>query len=144
VRPTSHPVRIALVLLLAGSLLAACGGDTEGEEAGAPSAGVAADQTVEVRMLDIKFEPADITVPAGKSIRFVFKNDGKLLHNAAFGDEATQQAVGDGKARRDGPEVSPNQSKDYVRTFSSPGTLVIGCHVAGHFEAGMKIRLTVV
>jgi uncharacterized cupredoxin-like copper-binding protein len=98
---------------------------------------------VEIRMVDLAFKPDAVSVKAGTNVRFVFKNDGSLDHNAAFGDEATQQAVESGKQQRDGVAASPNQTKDYTRRFDSPGTLIIGCHVAGHYAAGMKVRLTI-
>src|SRR5205085_1046896 len=103
----------------------------------------AADQTVEIRMVDIGFKPDAVTVKSGTTVRFVFKNDGDLEHEAAFGDEATQQAVESGKQKRDGIAASFNQTKDYVRRFDAFGSLIIGCHIAGHYAAGMKVRLTV-
>ena len=94
-------------------------------------------------MVDLAFKPDAITVKAGTTVRYVFTNDGQLAHEAAFGDEAAQRAVGSGKAKRDGPEVGPNKTKDYIRTFTTPGALLVGCHIPGHYEAGMRIRLTV-
>ncbi|MFN2504621.1 MAG: multicopper oxidase domain-containing protein, partial [Acidimicrobiales bacterium] len=60
-----------------------------------------------------------------------------------FGDEAHQQAVETGKAERQGVEVGPNGTRDYVRTFTQPGTLIIGCHQLGHYQQGMRMRLVV-
>ena len=133
-------------MLLAGALAASCGGNgsTNGDASTPTTAGAGpADQTVEIRMADIAFKPDAVTVKSGTTVRFVFKNDGDLDHEAAFGDEATQQAVESGKQKRDGIAASPNQTKDYVRRFDVPGSLIIGCHIAGHYAAGMKVRLTV-
>ncbi|MGH9224623.1 MAG: cupredoxin domain-containing protein [Acidimicrobiales bacterium] len=131
------------ILLVTAFLAASCGGDADDEGASGPTSSVPVDQTVEVSMVDIAFKPEAISVKAGTTVRFVFTNDGQLPHEAAFGDEATQDAVASGKAKRDGPEVGPNKTKDYIRTFTTPGSLVIGCHIPGHYAAGMKIRLTV-
>jgi len=133
-------------LFLAAALVTSCGSDAA-NDASAPTTAAggagSADQTVEIRMVDIAFKPDAVTVKSGTTVRFVFKNDGDLDHEAAFGDEATQQAVESGKQKRDGIAASPNQTKEYVRRFDAPGSLLIGCHVAGHYAAGMKVRLTI-
>ncbi len=105
---------------------------------------MAVDETIEIAMDDFVFKPATVTVRAGTPVRFRFKNEGAVVHDAAFGDDAVQKAVEDGKAERDGPDVRPNKSKDYVKTFSQPGQLIIGCHQPGHYQQGMLARLTVV
>jgi len=133
---------VAILLVLA-VMAGACGGDDGEGGAGGPTSSVPVDQTIEVSMVDIGFKPAAITVRSGTSVRFVFTNDGQLPHEAAFGDEATQQALAAGKAERDGPAVGPNKTRDYVRTFTTAGTLLIGCHVPGHYAAGMRIVVTV-
>ena len=101
------------------------------------------DQTIDVTMVDVAFRPDTITVKAGTTVRFRFHNDGNLVHDATFGDEATQKAVEDGKAKRDGPEVGPKKTAEVVKTFAQPGQLIIGCHQPGHYQQGMLIRLNV-
>lgn len=136
-------VHRALVAVAVGALVlatAGCGGDDGGEET-RPTA--AADQTVEIAMVDIGFEPEEVTVKAGTSVRFRFNNEGRIVHDATFGDEAHQQAVETGKAEREGVEAGPNDTADYVRTFTQPGTLIIGCHQPGHYQQGMRMRLVV-
>ena len=127
-------------------LAAACGSDVD-DEAGAGSgsdtSAVPADETINVEMADIKFKPDTLTVKSGTTVRFVFKNTGDLDHEAAFGDEATQQAVESGRQKRVGPLVGPNGTRTWVQRFDAPGSLIIGCHLAGHYEAGMKIRVTI-
>lgn len=135
----------AAAALCALALAASCGGADEGSngQSAPTTAAGPVDETIDISMTDIAFKPTTLTVKAGTTVRFVFKNNGDLDHNAAFGDEATQQAVESGKQARDGIAASPNQTKAYTRRFDGPGSLIIGCHVAGHYEAGMKIRLTV-
>ena len=134
--------RRAALVLVAVLAATSCGGDAE-EESSGPTSSVPVDQTVEISMVDIAFKPDAVTVKAGTTVRFVFTNDGVLPHEAAFGDDATQQALESGKAKRDGPEVGPNKTKDYIKTFTTAGSLIIGCHVPGHYSAGMKVRVTV-
>lgn len=134
----------AAVLAVAAT---ACGAGGAGPAAG-PTSSVAdqtveVSQTVEISMIDHAFRPEEVRVKAGTTVRFVFANDGRVVHDATFGDEAHQQAVASGRARRDGVILNPRQTGDYVRTFSTPGILLIGCHQAGHYRAGMKARLIV-
>ena len=133
--------RLLLVMAL-GLAMAGCGSGSGGAGTTTTS-GEPVDQTVEIRMVDVAFKPDTVTVKAGTKVRFVFTNDGQLVHEAAFGDEAAQAAVESGKQPRDGPQVGINKTVSVVRTFSTPGNLLIGCHVAGHYAAGMKVRLTV-
>ncbi|MGH9281060.1 MAG: cupredoxin domain-containing protein [Acidimicrobiales bacterium] len=136
-------VRRALVLVLAAGLLTtACGGD-EGDSGTASSDNVPADQTVEVGMVDLAFEPTALTAKSGTTVRFVFRNEGALPHQAYFGDEAVQKNLADGKGKPVGVEVGPGQTKSFVHRFDQPARLLIGCHVPGHYTAGMKARLTV-
>ncbi len=132
---------VAAALALA-ALAAACGGEAGGGEA-APASPVVADQTVEVAMVDLAFRPEEVRVKAGSSVRFVFTNKGRLVHDASFGDEAHQQAVASGREKRNGVAVNPNKARDVVRTFDTPGTVLVGCHQAGHYAAGMKLRVVV-
>ena len=130
---------LATALLLAAT---SCGGD-DSDTPAATDPAVPADQTVEVTMDDFKFEPASITVRPGSTVRFRFRNEGVAVHDAAIGDEAFQKAVADGKAERDGPVVQPNKTRDYVKTFSQPGQVLIGCHQPGHYQQGMVARVIV-
>lgn len=141
---------LALALVAAGcgtgsGTVGGSGGDASGSTAStaATSPSGPVDNTINLTMVDVAFKPTTVTVKAGTTVRFVFKNDGDIEHEAAFGDEATQAAVESGKAKRDGPSVNPHQTKDYVRRFDAPGALVIGCHVAGHYAAGMKVQLKI-
>jgi uncharacterized cupredoxin-like copper-binding protein len=131
-----------LALLAVLALVATgCGGAEDDDPVVANTAPV--DDTIEIKMVDVAFEPDVISVRAGTTVRFVFPNDGRAVHDATFGDEATQEAVADGKEKRQGVEVGPNNTKEYVYTFSQPGTLIIGCHQPGHYRQGMKVRVNV-
>ncbi len=39
--------------------------------------------------------------------------------------------------------VEPGQTAELTFSFAAPGDLLIGCHEAGHYEAGMRARLIV-
>lgn len=93
------------------------------------------------------FTPETLSVQEGETIRFVFANRDTVFHEALFADEETQDrhgqhhAGGHGEAAR--VEVSPGQSAELAYSFERAGSLLIGCHEPGHWEAGMKAVITV-
>lgn len=164
-----------LVLALVG--LSACGDDGDsGTDAGTPlgvseedAVGTEANpRTVEVEMVDNAFEPTEVEVAAGETVRFVFSNTGAVVHDAVIGDEAAQEEHEDemraaeetttsegemggmdhGSTAEEGDDeatitVEPGEEGEIVHTFESSGELLIGCHEAGHYAAGMKVAVDV-
>lgn len=107
---------------------------------------------IEVDLQDaMKIVPDPIEVPAGVPVTFVVHNSGTVEHEFVIGDEAVQveheaEMAGGGMAH-DEPNaifVEPGQTKELVYTFESAGETLAGCHVPGHYPAGMKatIRIT--
>ena len=150
-------------MLIAAAVLAlvtaACGGgdDNPAMEMESPGA-----KTVEIKMVDIAFEPKSIEVKAGERIEFVFENRGAIAHDAFIGDSAAQAeheremraaeggsasdtTAGHGMGGGDGDKltVEPGKTGRLTYTFNRPGTLEIGCHQPDHYAAGMKIAVTV-
>ncbi|MCL6641156.1 MAG: hypothetical protein K6T92_07255 [Candidatus Rokubacteria bacterium] len=39
--------------------------------------------------------------------------------------------------------VEPGATKELTVTFPNPGTILAGCHVAGHYLAGMKATIEI-
>lgn len=115
----------------------------------------AAPRVVEVAMLDtFAFEPDALTVQAGETVRFVLHNRGVLPHDFTVGDEMAQRhheeemmhggGHGHGEAAN-AVLVEGGQTDELVITFpATPVEWLIGCHVAGHYAAGMHGTLSVV
>ena len=134
-------------------LLSACaGGDSEGgSENAAPT------RTIPIEMTDIAFSPSAVTVKKGEEVRFVFTNKGAVQHDAFVGSEVeqsaheAQMAAGDeemegmhhGDSVESAVTVQPGESEEIVTTFASRGEQIIGCHEPGHYDAGMKVAVTV-
>jgi uncharacterized cupredoxin-like copper-binding protein len=76
-------------------------------------------------------------------------NAGALPHEFVIGDASTQLAhenemsAGRMAGEPNAVEVPAGQTVRLVYTFGQPGTLEIGCHVAGHFAAGMRGTITI-
>jgi uncharacterized cupredoxin-like copper-binding protein len=149
--PRSILVAVAGVALVA----AACGDDN-----GNTSAGSGDDvRTVEIDMVDNAFEPETLQVAQGEAVRFVFNNSGEVAHDAYIGDRDAQadheaeMREGDDDDAHDGGHgedegenavtVDPGDTEELTYTFDDTGTLEVGCHQPGHYDAGMKITVEV-
>jgi uncharacterized cupredoxin-like copper-binding protein len=145
-----------LTVLAAGTLmfsvLAACaddandvGGDTLTVDDGLP--------VIEVEMTDMAFAPATIDVKAGETVRLRFHNGGLAVHEAVIGDLALQEEhaeemTGSAMQHGDSGEAEPlvvavGDTGDIVYTAGAAGTLIIGCHQPGHWDAGMRADLSI-
>lgn len=80
------------VLTLSAASAALAGGGHAQEDIGKPGLVSAADRTIEVRMGDTFFEPHDIDIKSGETVRFVLKNEGTLLHEFNIGKAAAHAA----------------------------------------------------
>ena len=156
---------LTVVMLLGASLiLAACGGGEDQQSAAAAGApppggmavgylGYAEDvgRTIEVTATDeMDYDPSSISVTQGETIRFVVTNEGKLPHEFALGDEASQKEHEDEMAMggmvHDHPfsvYLGPGETGELIWTFANAGTFSYACHVPGHFDAGMEAPLVV-
>lgn len=147
-------------LVAAGALLAAgCGSPAHtGHGAGTPNGSASAAPTViEVSMTELAFAPARIEVPRGVPVQLRVTNDATVAHELLIGDEEAQRAAeeemraGDMAGMHDhghGHDVpyvylEPGETGVVEHTFDDAGELLIGCHVAGHWAAGMRGTLEV-
>jgi uncharacterized cupredoxin-like copper-binding protein len=135
-------------------VLVACGSDTS-------TAKPNDDGVVEITMKDSRFVPNRIEVEAGERVMFRFTNDGALVHEAFIGTMAEQQAhandVGMGHGSMSTPKTStpdpdmgelmvtvdPGKRSELTYTAADAGTVLIGCHQPGHWDAGMRATVDV-
>ena len=135
--------------------VAACSTGASGASApaGSPAASPVGNGTrIEVKLTDsLRIEPTAIAVPAGVPVTFVITNSGGTDHEFYLGDEAAQaehekEMVAMGGMGHDEPEgiaVKPGQTRELTYTFAQSGQTLAGCHVAGHYGAGMKAAITI-
>ena len=114
---------------------------------------------MQVDMVDIAFEPDTLEVEQGATVRFEFTNTGETPHDAFIGDASAQQDHEremretedadngmDGMGTEDegdGITLEPGESGELTYTFDQAGAIEIGCHQPGHYDAGMKVDVTV-
>ena len=108
-------------------------------------------RTVTISTTDaLRFTPDQILVKAGETVAFDITNTGALPHEFFIGTAAEQQAheaeMSSGAQMMDEPgavNVPAGATARLVYTFDQPGTLEYGCHVPGHFAAGMRGTITI-
>ena len=104
---------------------------------------------VEVVVQHTSFDPAVLTVHAGTTVRFVVHNLDPIDHELLLGDRAAQDAHEHGTESHHGSrpgEISVGALSTASTTyrFDEPGTVLIGCHLPGHWSHGMRGRVVVV
>ena len=109
-------------------------------------------RTVQVRMSDeLRFDPDDIGVQRGETVRFELINEGQSVHEFLIGDEGAQadfeEEMASGEMHHDtdaGVSVEPGETETFEYTFpDAGGELLAGCHEPGHYDGGMVATITV-
>ncbi len=109
-------------------------------------------RTIQVETTDtLRFVPDHLDVRVGETIAFEIRNAGNQPHEFFIGTPADQQQheremVEDGAPMHAEPgqiDVPTGKTVQLVYTFNDPGTLEYGCHIPGHYSAGMRGMITV-
>src|SRR5207249_6681402 len=111
-------------------------------------------RTITISTTDqLRFAPSVLSVHAGETVAFDISNPSALPHEFTIGDQSVQlqheQEMGSGNSMTIGHDaafsvdVAAGQTARLVYTFEQPGTLLFGCHVPGHYAAGMFGTITV-
>jgi uncharacterized cupredoxin-like copper-binding protein len=100
-------------------------------------------QTVELTIRHSRFRPAELSFPAGTTVRFVIRNTDPIDHEFIVGDQEVQDRHEDGTEAHHGAipgevSVPAGQIATTTYRFEEPGMLLIGCHLPGHWDYGMR------
>lgn len=146
------------LILSAGAAFAAGSGDHSHDETrpvGQPGTAVEVDRTVEIEMVEtddgMGFDPSELTVDEGETIRFSVTNTGYLEHEIVLGTEESnlvhKEAMAEmGQMDHDDPNalrLAPDEEGEITWTFSNAGTFQFACLIPGHMEVGMHGPITV-
>ena len=105
-----------------------------------------ATRTMRIEMSDaMRFAPAQLSVKRGETVRFVIRNNGKVMHEMVLGTMQDLKAHAAMMKKHPGMEhdepymthVKPGSTEQMVWQFTKPGEFYFGCLIPGHFEAGM-------
>jgi uncharacterized cupredoxin-like copper-binding protein len=105
--------------------------------------------TIDITIHYSVFEPAELAVEPGETVRFVIRNTDPIDHEFILGDERVQLAHEDGTEAHHDPrpgEVSVPAGETVVTTYTFPttsGELIFGCHLPGHYDFGMLGAVTI-
>lgn len=165
--------RVAGAVAAVAMLVAGCGDDGPDAGGLALATGTTdVPRTVEIAMVDLAYAPTAVSVRSGETVEFVFVNDGAVRHEAIFGNETEQAEHGALMRQSDGSDmdgmdmggetdaagepvhdgavaplvIEPGASETVIVTFDDDNTssTVIGCHEPGHWEAGMRVDVSIV
>jgi uncharacterized cupredoxin-like copper-binding protein len=112
----------------------------------------AAKRSMDVGMADnMRFTPDRITVKLGETVRFVARNNGKVLHEFVIGTKAENEKhaalmVKFPTMEHDEPymaHVPAGKTGQIVWTFNRAGEFEFACLIAGHYQAGMVGKIIV-
>ncbi|MCX2722477.1 cupredoxin domain-containing protein [Roseibium salinum] len=131
-------------------------GDAEMMAIGKPGDAAAVTRIVTITMLEnedgaMLFEPASLSVKEGETLRLKYVNAGETEHE--FVMDVHDSLMEHKKLMARFPEMehddpnavrlAPGDEGEIVWTFSKAGDFEFACLIPGHYESGMKGRLTV-
>jgi uncharacterized cupredoxin-like copper-binding protein len=95
-----------------------------------------------------RFVPDVIRVPATTAVRFTVVNDDPIGHEFLLGDDDVQVAHEDGTEAAHGDRageisIAPYTTASTTYEFGAAGTVLLGCHLPGHWDYGMRATVVV-
>lgn len=136
------------------ALVAACGpGVTPSPST--PGGSTQTPTEVKITMTEFKFEPSMTGFKVGVPYRFVVTNRGTINHDFSISPPVMQhggmtmssEGVHESAlAVIDAKDMPPGATKSVNVTFDKPmssSEIEFACHTPGHYEAGMKVAITV-
>ncbi|EPA05206.1 plastocyanin/azurin family copper-binding protein, partial [Candidatus Nitrosarchaeum limnium] len=110
-------------------------------------------QIVTVDATELKFVPSEIQINSGMT-KFVMINNGVGEHELVVYDVSKKEIVDKAELAEDEETIAKNiifeidhtpagQTAESDVIDLKTGSYIIGCHIPGHYEAGMKGTLTI-
>ena len=109
-------------------------------------------RTINIAMTDnMRFTPDKIEVKQGETIKFLVKNEGKMLHEMVIGtkkelEEHAALMLKFPTMEHEEPymvHVPVGKTGKIIWTFNRAGEFDFACLIAGHYQAGMVGKITV-
>jgi uncharacterized cupredoxin-like copper-binding protein len=101
---------------------------------------------VKVTLTDFAFDPATITVSAGKEVNITLVNNGSVDHDFVVMNKAVNDTFTDADKADIFWQAEVAAGKTVSDKFTAPATAgeyQIICSIPGHFEAGMVGKLVI-
>jgi uncharacterized cupredoxin-like copper-binding protein len=106
-------------------------------------------RTVHVMIKWTSFHPSTFSFPDGTTVRFVIHNSDPIEHEFILGSKRVQDHVEHtAHLSHDGSvpgqiTVPSGTTRTTIYTFGRPGSVLLGCHLPGHYAYGMRGTVTV-
>ena len=109
-------------------------------------------RTIKLSMTDdMRFHPDKLEFKQGETVRFVMTNNGKVMHEMVLGtqkelDEHAALMLKFPNMEHDEPymaHVAPGKTGQIIWTFNRAGSFDFACLIAGHYQGGMRGKITV-
>ncbi len=130
-----HRLVVSIALLLASAVaVPACGSARAAEDL----------RTVHITIHHSAFDPDELDVAPGETVRFVVENTDPIDHEFLVGNEQVQAVHELGTEAHHAPkpgEMSVPALTTRVTTYTFPtghGSTIFGCHLPGHYAYGMR------
>jgi uncharacterized cupredoxin-like copper-binding protein len=120
---------------------------------------VKGEQVVLIEAGPVRYQPRVVRVVAGRPVVFRITNTSALAHEALLGTENVQNAhakemkamAGMSMPHSSAPpkagegfvEIKAKGTGEIRTTFRKPGRTILGCHLPGHYEGGMRLTVIV-
>ena len=139
-------MRVLAAVALAAALVAGGVGCDDDRAEGALGPGTV---TVDLELHHSRFRPARLTVLEGTTVRFVVHNTDPIDHELIVGDAAVHRRHELGTEPYHPPKpgevsVLAGTTAETSYHFHAAGTVVMACHLPGHFAFGMRGEIEVV
>lgn len=131
------------VLVVAVLFLAACGAQSSSND-------------VSITLTEFGIESSQTSFEIGVPYHFVVTNNGVVEHEIMVMPPLTEDQMGMGMSMNqmddmalamvEAADLQPGKTASFDYTFTEPapaGTIEFACHTPGHYEAGMKLPITV-
>ncbi len=133
----TRKVLVWMTIALAGSIGVGAMGLAE-DPAGAENV-----RTVDIRIRFSRFDPGNVMIAPGETVRFVIENSDPIDHEFIVGDSRLQLTHERGTEAHHAPrpgEISLPAGATRSTTVTFPvdlGATLFGCHLPGHYAYGM-------
>ncbi|HYH28112.1 MAG TPA: cupredoxin domain-containing protein [Actinomycetota bacterium] len=97
----------------------------------------------EITIRHSRFVPEEIRVASGSHVTFTIRNLDPIDHEFLLGDRAFQERHELGTephhgARPGEVSIPAGETRTTTYRFRGPGRLLMGCHLPGHWDYGMR------
>ncbi len=101
------------------------------------------DDTVTLTIRHSRFVPSSLAARPGSTVRIVVRNLDPIAHELIVGDQAVQDVHERGTETHHGERpgevsVGAGATAETTYTFPASGPILLGCHLPGHWDYGMR------